>query len=85
MKQVQAITNSAEANTTPPDPVMDKRAFAKRWHGSTRWVDSLLAKGMPHLRIGERRVRIITAEADAWMVEKFGTRRIGPLNGDSSH
>jgi hypothetical protein len=57
--------------------VTDKRGYAARWHFSVRHTDSLLAQGLPHLKIGCRRVRIIVAEADRWMVERFGTRRLG--------
>jgi hypothetical protein len=55
--------------------ITDKKGYAARWHASTRWVDSLLARGLPHLKIGQRRVRIVIAEADAWMREQFGTQR----------
>jgi hypothetical protein len=59
--------------------VADKRRFAARWLFSVRHMDNLLADGLPHLKIGKRRVRIIVAEGDAWMREKFGARRNGPL------
>jgi len=45
-----------------------------------RHIDNLLAQGMPHLKCGPRRVRLVTAEADAWMKERFGTRRLGSVN-----
>jgi hypothetical protein len=45
------------------------------WRFSLRHIDNLLAKGMPHLKIGSRRVRIIIAEADKWMSEQYGTQR----------
>ena len=57
--------------------ITDKKGFAARWHGSTRWVDNLLAQGLPHLKIGQRRVRIVIADADEWMKQTFGTRRRG--------
>lgn len=57
--------------------ITDKRGYGERWHFSTRHIDNLLASGLPHLKIGKRRVRIIVAEADAWMKERFGTRRLG--------
>jgi len=60
--------------------VTDKRGFGARWLFSVRHVDNLLAEGLPHLKIGKRRVRIVISEADAWMREKFGVRRRGPLN-----
>ena len=57
--------------------ITDKRGFAARWCFSPRHIDNLLAQGMPHFAIGKRRVRIVVAEADAWMREHFSTRRIG--------
>lgn len=68
---------SAGANPCPAEEITDKRGFAERWQFSIRHVDNLLAQGLPHLKIGKRRVRIILAEADAWMKERFGCRRLG--------
>ncbi len=59
------------------ETITDKRGFGKRWGFSIRHVDNLLAQGLPHLKIGKRRVRIILADADAWMKERFACRRIG--------
>jgi hypothetical protein len=61
--------------------VTDKRGYGDRVGFSIRTIDNFLADGMPHLKVGQRRVRIFVDEADAWMKEKFHTRRIGPLNG----
>lgn len=65
--------------TKPPTPpaeiITDKRGFAARWSFSVRHVDNLLAQGLPHLAIGKRRVRIVVAEADSWMRDRFHTRR----------
>lgn len=55
--------------------VFDKRGYAGRWQLSARKIDALLAAGLPHLKIGSRRVRIIGAEADAWMRRQFHTQR----------
>jgi hypothetical protein len=74
--------DAAAGNLKPAaSTVTDKRGYAERWHFSLRHIDNLIAKGLPHLKIGARRVRILTDEADAWMRETFGTRRIGPVNG----
>jgi predicted DNA-binding transcriptional regulator AlpA len=71
-----------EAATGQPQlaasPYVDKRGFAARWQFSTRKVDSLLAAGMPHLKIGSRRIRIVTSEADAWMQSQFRVQRRAP-------
>jgi hypothetical protein len=65
------------ADVTKPagNNITDKRGFGGRWGFSTRHVDNLIAQGLPHLKIGKRRVRILIDEGDAWMKEKFSTRR----------
>ena len=60
-------------------PITDKRGFALRWLFSIRHVDNLLRLGLPHCKIGKRRVRIVVEEADAWMRERFGTQRRGAV------
>lgn len=65
-------------NNIDTQPVaMDKRAFAARWLFSIRHIDNLLNQGMPHLKIGKRRVRIIVEEADRWMKTQYRARRLG--------
>jgi hypothetical protein len=75
-----------DAATGCPKPaagnVTDKRGYAERWQFSLRHVDNLIAKGLPHLKIGARRVRILTDEADSWMRATFGTQRTGRVNGE---
>jgi hypothetical protein len=58
--------------------ITDKRGYAQRWQFSPRHVDNLIARGLPHLKIGKRRVRILIDEADSWMRQSFGTQRRGP-------
>lgn len=62
-------------------PYTDKKGYGKRWQFSTRKCDDLIAQGMPHLKIGARRVRICIAEADAWMQSQFRTQRRAPAKG----
>lgn len=57
-------------------PVTDKKGYAERWLFSPRHIDNFLAEGLPHLKIGDRRVRIVVAEADRWMGEQFGVQRL---------
>jgi hypothetical protein len=76
--------DSAAGLPKPAGNVTDKPGFAQRWHFSARHIDNLIAQGMPHLKIGERRVRILIDEADAWMKQRFGTQRRAPA-GMSSH
>lgn len=68
-------TNAAD-NT---NNIVDKRGYAARWKFSVRHIDNLLAQGLPHCRVGNRRVRILVDEADAWMKSRFGTQRHGKL------
>lgn len=70
------VPGIAGAPEPAQSPVTDKQGFGRRWGFSTRQVDNFLGQGMPHLKIGKRRVRIVIAEADAWMHEKFATRRL---------
>jgi hypothetical protein len=55
--------------------ITDKKGYGARWGFKARKVDNLLASGLPHLKIGARRVRILIPEADAWMREKFFVQR----------
>jgi len=58
----------------------DKRGYANRWRTSVRTCDNWLASGLPHFKLSPRRVRICVSEADQWMREQFGVRRIGKEN-----
>ena len=51
----------------------DKKGYAQHLGLCERTVTSLIAKGLPCLRIGTRRVRIDVPEADTWMRRTFGT------------
>jgi hypothetical protein len=66
---------------TPIAPVpsfCDKRAVAELAGGmSVRWVDGQLCKGMPHLKLGPRRVRFDLIEVAAWLKERYGRQRLG--------
>jgi hypothetical protein len=74
--QIDSAPENATGNQTSlASPFTDKRGYAGRWQGSTRWVDDLIARGMPHLKIGSRRVRICIADADAWMRTQFYVQR----------
>jgi hypothetical protein len=73
--------DAAASQPKPAGEIVDKDGFAARWGHKRRSVDNWLAQGLPHYRVGERRVRIFIPEADAWMREKFHVRRLGPLNG----
>jgi hypothetical protein len=54
----------------------DKAAVAKLAGGfSKRWVDLQKALGMPHLKLGPRRVRFDLAEVREWLRQKYHVQR----------
>ena len=67
----------ATGQSSLASPYTDKRGYGKHWQASERWVSGLLEKGLPHLKIGARRVRIHIPEADAWMQQQFRVQRRG--------
>jgi hypothetical protein len=78
MKVKKTLTCGPADPLTPlltANAISDKRAYAAHWSSSVRSVDNWIAKGLPCLRIGKRKVRILTSEADAWMVNTFGSQR----------
>jgi hypothetical protein len=78
MNTVQSIATPEHATgnqSSLASPYTDKRGYSQRWQFSTRKCDDLIAQGLPHLKIGKRRVRICIPEADAWMVEQFRVQR----------
>jgi hypothetical protein len=79
------IPDTATGDTTLASSITDKKGYATRWQGSVRWVDLLLARGLPHLKIGARRVRILIPEADAWMKEQYGTQRLSRVKGNGNN
>jgi hypothetical protein len=76
--KAQLFTSELPTDNKQAAGITDKRGFGARWLFSPRHVDNLIKQGLPHLKIGRRRVRIMTDEADKWMIEKFGTQRRGP-------
>jgi hypothetical protein len=49
----------------------DKRSVADMAQMSVRWVDTQLAKGMPHLKLGKRRIRFDMDEVKGWLVKEY--------------
>ena len=59
---------------------VDKRAVGLlAGNMSLRWVDGELVKGMPHLKLGPRRVRFDLEEVREWLKEKYGQQRRGKV------
>jgi hypothetical protein len=73
-KEVEAAPDTATGTNTA-DTITDKRGYAARWKFSVRTIDTLLAKGLPHCKVGKRRVRLVVSEADKWMAEQFRVQR----------
>jgi len=76
------IAGTSETQTEIAPEITDKRGYARRWQGSPRWIDCLIAQGLPHLKIGARRVRIHIPEADEWMRSQFHTQRNGKVGSE---
>jgi hypothetical protein len=79
MQNILEVPQPAGGLDKSAAPITDKKGYASRWLFSVRKVDDLLAKGMPHLKCGARRVRISIPEADAWMQEQFSVQRRGKV------
>jgi len=67
-------TEPAPVNKSAED-FMDVKGYAKRLHFTPRYIAGFLAQGMPHLKIGNRRVRIRVTDADSWLLKTFGVQR----------
>lgn len=55
----------------------DKFAVAEMLDLCPRSIDNLMAQGMPHLRIGKRRVRFDLPDVLAWAKRHYGVSRMG--------
>ncbi len=53
----------------------DKTDVAKLIGMSKRTVDSLMARGLPHLALSKRRVKFDLQEVREWLVTQFHTSR----------
>ena len=75
MLNISETPHPAEGTDKPAATITDKKGYGARWQSSVRTVDNWIARGLPHLKIGARRVRIDIAEADAWMRSQFSVQR----------
>ena len=78
MNNISSNTPDTATGNTKAETITDKRGYAQRWHFSPRMIVNLLQEGLPHCKIGTRRVRIVVPEADAWMRERYGQQRRRP-------
>lgn len=74
-----SLPDAATSQSNLAADITDKRGYAQRWQFSVRTVDNLLRDGLPHIKYGKRRVRIVTVEADSWMRDRFGQQRRAPV------
>ncbi len=61
----------------PTSPYIDKDALARHLGLSRRTIDNWLQRGMPHLKLGARRVRFDLREIEAWLHRECRTVRYG--------
>jgi predicted DNA-binding transcriptional regulator AlpA len=79
--------NARQSTTTPEAPgngvtvvngFGDKKAVAAlAGLRSTRWVELEMAKGLPHLKLGARRVRFDLNEVREWLKTQYGQQHRG--------
>jgi excisionase family DNA binding protein len=56
----------------------DKEAVARMLGVTTKTVQNLMARGMPHIRLGSRRTRFDLPEVRKWIKDQFEVRRRAP-------
>lgn len=69
--------NNPVETTVAVSPIRDyenKKQFAERLGISLRTVDNLLAKGMPHVKLTRKLIRIPRGAADEWLSERLVRR-----------
>lgn len=57
--------------------LVGKRVVAGANSVSVRTVDNWMRLGCPHLKLSARMARYDLAEVHAWLLSRFGTRRLG--------
>jgi excisionase family DNA binding protein len=66
--------NSTAVCNAPIRDYENKQQFAERLGVSLRTVDNLIAKGMPHVKLTRKLIRIPRAAADEWISERLVRR-----------
>ena len=75
--------NRLPENPTPPEtptaasPYIDKKALANRLGLSRRTIDNWMQRGLPHLKLGARRVRFDLRDVEPWLQRQCRTVRYG--------
>jgi hypothetical protein len=73
-----------ETHTPEVGEVTDKVGYSRRWSVGKKTVQHWLGDGMPHVRFGHRSVRIHVAQADAWLLQRYGMRRKAKTAADKT-
>ena len=66
---------------SPAVQLLDKRALGTLLQLSTRSISNQMERGMPHLKIGQRRVRFEPEQVLTWLRSTYSCQRLGKLNG----
>lgn len=74
--KIQPDAAAGNVSAAAPRKFGDKRDVGELAGGmSKRWVDGEMAKGMPHLKLGARRVRFDLEEVAAWLKQQYHVQR----------
>lgn len=77
------IAPSSES-PVPPSPYIDKKALATRLGLSRRTIDNWMQRGLPHLKLGDRRVRFDLRDVEPWLQRQCRTVRYGKARQNRS-
>ncbi len=73
-----SLENSHQFEPQPQaSPYIDKKALATRLGLSRRTIDNWMQRGLPHLKLGARRVRFDLRDVEPWLQRQCRTVRYG--------
>lgn len=64
-----------------PDGYLDKTQVGQLTQLNIRTIDRLMLRGLPHYKIGSRRVRFKKSEVEEFMKKQFRVSRLSPAVG----
>jgi excisionase family DNA binding protein len=74
------LENSQPVEPQPQaSPYIDKAALAQRLGLSRRTIDNWMQRGLPHLKLGTRRVRFDLRDVEPWLQRQCHTVRYGRM------
>lgn len=77
---IESMPETGAGDMTPG--LLDKNDLAKLLKLSPRSISNWMERGLPHLRLGERRVRFVGPDVMKWFQQTCGCQRVGKLNGN---